>query len=378
MAEEQQNAGLDLFEVLGDDAKDRMAAAKPRRPDDVPDPAKHAIPEVKKKAEELGVQLAEVEGTGIAGGITVQDVKNFHNERKKREAEEKRKQEAEAAKKRAQEAQKRANAAPKKQEEPEEYDKDRFVSYAGHRIEIPRRNMKLEEVRQMIEEQFPELSKERTEMLYDEELGLVIPVLKGHRKGSDAKTFTVLLEPPKADFPPVCHVIGEDGVYEVRSTQAGIFVAKVLAAVKARELARLRVPQIPLHVLRSAISYFREKPDEERLLNIVWSYDVGRHGLQAPEQEGTAANVDAAGFVETDDTFIVLQLHSHGRMPAFFSATDDADEVRTGFYGVVGRCDAEVPEMMLRYSCGGMYRDLAPGVLFEDEDGVDEIVEVLG
>lgn len=57
------------------------------------------------------------------------------------------------------------------------------VYYAGHRIPVPQEEMTLDAVRQYLESDFPELSKERTEMLMNKEKNEVVPVVKGAKKG---------------------------------------------------------------------------------------------------------------------------------------------------------------------------------------------------
>lgn len=335
-SEGQPGAAGDLFDLLGEDGEQFK---KPLEPEDT-SPTEAA----KKKAEELKVDLAEVKGSGQGGRITANDVQKVATERAREKSK------------------KAGGAAPKK--EPEVYDKDRVVHYAGHRIEVPTREMQLEDVRQMLEEQFPELSKERTEMLYDDEKGLVIPVLKGHRKG--AQPLAVHREIPNdPEKRPVFLMLGADGVYEVRTTQAGTFVARFESSRKIREGMHLSVPPIPVGFLRQVVDYFREAPREERLANICYDrLDGFAYYVSYPDQHGTETSVEADGTRETEDTFIVLQLHSHGTMRAFFSATDDRDEVRTGLYGVVGRCHEKRPEMKLRYSCGGAYRRILPASVF--------------
>lgn len=352
-SERPQGGTQDLFDLLGADGEQFK---KPVEPEDT-GPTEAA----KKKAEELKVDLAEVKGTGQGGRITTADVQKVATER-------------------AREQSKKAGTAAAKKE-PEVYDKDRAVHYAGHRIEVPTREMNLEGVRQMLEEQFPELSKERTEMLYDDEKGLVIPVLKGHRKGSERswarlnQPLAVHTEiPDNPEKRPVFLILGADGVYEVRTTQTGIFVAKVESGRNVKEDLRLSVPKIPVEALRGVVEYFKEEPREERLANIVYYPQVDRYSVSIPQQEGTSTAVDAGAEIETEKRFIVLQLHSHGTMRAFFSATDDKDEVRTGLYGVIGRCHDDVPEMKLRYSCGGKYRRILSPAVFEDD--VSEIVSV--
>lgn len=68
--------------------------------------------------------------------------------------------------------------------EPEVYDKDRIVAYAGHQHVITDRTLSLEQIRQMLERSYPELSKDRCEMTYDAKTGIVVPVVKGARKGA--------------------------------------------------------------------------------------------------------------------------------------------------------------------------------------------------
>ena len=67
--------------------------------------------------------------------------------------------------------------------EPEVYDKDRIVAYAGHQHVITDRTLSLEQIRKMLERDYPELSKDRCEMTYDTKTGIVVPVVKGARKG---------------------------------------------------------------------------------------------------------------------------------------------------------------------------------------------------
>lgn len=52
----------------------------------------------------------------------------------------------------------------------------------------------------------------------------------------------------------------------------------------------------------------------------------------------------------------ILEIHSHGRSPAYFSQTDDADEV-SGFriYGVLGKLHQAQPELLLRVGLFGHF-----------------------
>ncbi len=76
--------------------------------------------------------------------------------------------------------------------------------------------------------------------------------------------------------------------------------------------------------------------------------------------------VRAPAMPETEDRFVFVQLHSHARMKAFFSGQDGRDEVRTGFYGVLGPMDKPRPEALFRFSCGGVFVPVNPYRLFEE------------
>ncbi|MBU5262036.1 PRTRC system protein C [Bacillus atrophaeus] len=87
--------------------------------------------------------------------------------------------------KQEQEKPKAKKPATKKQKaKPEEkVGTDYVVYYAGNRIPVPEDNMTLEEVRAYLEADFPELSKERTQMLLEKKEKQVVPVVSGAKKG---------------------------------------------------------------------------------------------------------------------------------------------------------------------------------------------------
>jgi PRTRC genetic system protein A len=93
---------------------------------------------------------------------------------------------------------------------------------------------------------------------------------------------------------------------------------------------------------------------------------LNQHGpwrVTVPVQTASAASVryqlaprvGPGGLAEQQD--IVCELHSHGHMPAFFSAIDDADELGFRFYAVIGRLQDDRPELLVRL---GMYGDRWP------------------
>jgi PRTRC genetic system protein A len=267
-------------------------------------------------------------------------------------------------------------AEPAKKAEPKRFKAGTVVSYAGHSRtigedgfgeDVPETGLTVEEVFGLLSEDFPELSKSRAELVHDASENRIILVLKGHRKGAQGGTLTVHRKPPPLpvdDWSPVTHLLGEDGVYAARTTQAAVFVARVPSRRRVREGFDLRVPKAPAALLAEAAEFFKKDPENEALANVV--YESGSYSLRIPEQETTAVAVAAPAMAETEDRFVFVQLHSHARMGAFFSGQDARDEVRTGFYGVLGRTDRPRPEAVFRFSCGGVFVPVDPYELFEE------------
>lgn len=61
--------------------------------------------------------------------------------------------------------------------------KERVVFYAGHRFDIPDPALSLEDIRKLLEVQFPELAASRTTMVTDPQTGHIVPVVTAAKKG---------------------------------------------------------------------------------------------------------------------------------------------------------------------------------------------------
>ncbi|MEW6635351.1 MAG: Mov34/MPN/PAD-1 family protein [Actinomycetota bacterium] len=286
--------------------------------------------------------------------------------------------------------------AAAKKPEPKKYPAGVEVHYSGHKKALPH-EMTQAEVFEFLEDDFPELSADRAELRHDEEKNRLVPVLKAHKKGGVAdqtgkdsssatpslkglagagKSIEVLREPPdRGSYPPVFRLLGADGVYEVRKTRLGTFVARMESDRAVSEGFYPLVPKAPVFLLRKTLEIFRRRPDVEVLVNVVYDRRDGSFHLVWVEQQATAGSVEYDPLPETDDLIVYCEIHSHHRMNAFFSATDDAHEKRSGLYGVVGRVDKTRPQAAFRYSCGGIFRPLRAGELFSPSALADKLVE---
>lgn len=253
-------------------------------------------------------------------------------------------------------------AVPKKAE-PKTYAEGTELKYSGHTRELPREMSEKEILEWLSEDDFPELSPERAEIRHDKDKDRLVPVLKAHKKGakSSGKKLEVLMEPPgRGSFPPVFRLLGTDGVYEVRKTPLGSFIARIGPGVEVREGFYPTLPKAPAPLLAKTVRIFKERSRQEAVVNIVYDRREASFHLVWVEQSGSAASVTYQPLHEHEDLIVYAEIHSHGRMGAFFSATDDAHELRSGIYGVVGRVEESRPEALFRYSCGGVFKEIAP------------------
>lgn len=118
----------------------------------------------------------------------------------------------------------------------------------------------------------------------------------------------------------------------------------------------LRYGRIPQRLFDLAVSVMLADPGRERYLAITW--EDGYH-VRFPTQDGTGVAVQYSAVAN-----VLLDLHSHGGMQAFFSRQDNEDEQGLRLYAVIGRMN-EIPEVKMRCGVYGYFHPIAWGDLFE-------------
>ena len=187
------------------------------------------------------------------------------------------------------------------------------------------------------------------------------------------------------DPPPITaqlyeYVLAGNGLF-VRGRREGLTACLPLAPAEVRGLPwlapgiRLGYPLIPagavekmLDISRSAC---RDGEIVEALFHLEFQVDVGRWLLHIPPQDGRPGHVrptetgPGSSFARA-----LVEVHSHHRLPAYFSPTDDADE-RSGFriYGVLGSIFTR-PVLRLRVGLHGYLWPIPPTDVFELPPGV--------
>jgi PRTRC genetic system protein A len=131
----------------------------------------------------------------------------------------------------------------------------------------------------------------------------------------------------------------------------------------------LHHPRLPCALLHRVLVDARARRDAEAQLVEVLYRVVQRDGkfaLLVPPQQATSASVTTTLTEHTQPP--LLELHSHGTLPAFWSGQDDRDEGGFCFYGVVGRVNSACPEVRLRLGVYGYWWEMPVGVLFAEHE----------
>ena len=165
------------------------------------------------------------------------------------------------------------------------------------------------------------------------------------------------------------YVIAGNGVFaqaENDNLTARVQLAKCHIRGLKPTTAKIHLPQgkIPMDLLEMGIHWFQRTPEVERYFAIQW--DGSQYVPVIPEQEGRAASLSYHS-----PEAAVLEFHSHGRMAAFFSETDDQDEQGFRLYGVAGKLDRMEPEVRLRVGVYGNFQEIPPEEVFQWGDGKD-------
>ncbi len=157
------------------------------------------------------------------------------------------------------------------------------------------------------------------------------------------------------------------------SARIPIMACEVRGLAPLESRVALTYGSIPQRFWDLALSAFMADPDQERYVAVIVD---GGYNFYIPAQERRSASVtyDAAANV-------VLDLHSHGKMRAFFSGQDDKDEQGLRLYGVVGTVRTD-PVVKFRVGVYGYFmevnwRDIFSGTIAGALEFYGEEVEKL-
>lgn len=130
------------------------------------------------------------------------------------------------------------------------------------------------------------------------------------------------------------------------------------AAPVYQEINFLPNGKIPIELFDKVVAFFKKvmevkKSELEAMIWICWDAENGYH-LIVPDQRVSKASASYDWASLPAGKTIVVDIHSHNTMGAFFSGTDNRDDQSNiGFSGVVGHLKSEEPATVWRFN----YRD---------------------
>ena len=151
------------------------------------------------------------------------------------------------------------------------------------------------------------------------------------------------------------YIVASNGVFI--DAESPLMAARIpVADCEIRGLAPIETKvtltygSIPQRFFDLALNLFLTDISSEHYVAIVG--DAG-YRFYIPVQDKSAGSV-----VYEVESSVILEMHSHGRMGAWFSATDNHDEAGMKLYGVVGKLDA-TPIVKLRVGVYGYFHELS-------------------
>jgi len=170
------------------------------------------------------------------------------------------------------------------------------------------------------------------------------------------------------------YVVASNGLY-LRAQRSGIEALIPIGPAQVRGLAELHtsvqltLPSIPGEMLLEMLERSRASTDSQgRLIEILFHLyyaEESWHLVEPPQQRSSGGVTLLPDMAETYPAGAVLvEVHSHHHMQAYFSATDDRDEQGFRLYAVLGTIQRR-PTVRVRVGVYGYFAEVPAETLFE-------------
>ena len=117
--------------------------------------------------------------------------------------------------------------------------------------------------------------------------------------------------------------------------------------------------RLPIDLIVQFIALGRERLPDETAGALVYSRASARLRLVVhPPVSASPGHITYGVPAMAADETLAVDLHTHGRLPAFWSATDDRDDTGIKIAGVFGDLHQPKPSARFRLVLNGMYRVL--------------------
>ena len=179
-------------------------------------------------------------------------------------------------------------------------------------------------------------------------------------------SYTIALETPPAESlaDGYDYILASNGLF-LRAANRFFTLTQCIARATIRGLVplepsfQLKVPRLPAALLTTVLAHARAQGQREILYHV--HHDGEKCRLTVPAQQRSATHIYSPGGASDD---ILLEIHSHHAMPAFWSETDNQDELGFRAYMVIGKIFGDRPEFKLRIGVYGYFFDFSMHTLF--------------
>lgn len=111
------------------------------------------------------------------------------------------------------------------------------------------------------------------------------------------------------------------------------------------------------------ISSAQYRHEYEAMAHVIWNRNTKEYRVGIPTQKVGKASVsyEHDDYSAADGDMVIVDIHSHNTMGAFFSGTDNRDDTSLyGYSGVVGNLDKPSPSVIFRLNAGELKVDKIP------------------
>jgi len=222
---------------------------------------------------------------------------------------------------------------------------------------------------------YPEYEDSRTFFVYDEKSKLIIPNIKGSGKGTSRfHSFEAAQLAAEEEDYLLCTFEQEGKIYRMEKTM----VSMTAATEDGEGMFHWNLRKISGNVYASIREFFRMvalRHNTEALVWIFYEPVKDEYEIYIPDQMVCHAAVKEDEYcIDRPERFRVMDIHSHGTIPAFFSSVDDADEKGNRLFGVFGSYNENRSVFKLRAGTGEYHCTVLKEQVFDEEESEERLI----
>ncbi|MBD0264588.1 MAG: Mov34/MPN/PAD-1 family protein [Tolypothrix sp. Co-bin9] len=170
------------------------------------------------------------------------------------------------------------------------------------------------------------------------------------------------------------YIFGGNGVF-IRGRRFGFEIMWQISTTEIRGLPNLspflrwELGAVPQNLLKVMLAEAGNSETE-----ILWYLTAKPWTLVKPPQEADSCRVQPTYTSLLNSAYedAVIEIHSHGDGPAYFSAVDNADEQGFRVYAVLGQVRSSRPTIVVRIGLAGYFCPIPAYMIFEIPPGLED------